>query len=187
VDAVLRAGDDEQVVLFVWRRWRRIVCARILAWDIPFDEVDDILQDVMALLSRELSFFLGGCLRSWMISLTDYQCRSWLKAAVRARAWQARLRGDRAPQSLYEEERLLALRSDLAVVMEFFAALDSIQRAVFKAVFIEERGIQETVDLLREQHGLQLSEDAVQSRKRRMRARLATRLEELHAAGRREG
>jgi RNA polymerase sigma-70 factor (ECF subfamily) len=153
----------ERYFEFVWRSLRMLGVARA--------SLDDAVQDVFGVISRQLARFEGrSSLRTWVFGIAQYTAANHRRGERRKSAPLSPLQDDLASRE--PGPQLQAEASQLASVIQAFCAeLEESRRAVFVLGLLEEVPPAEIAELL------ELPVNTVYSRLRALRQALRERLE----------
>jgi RNA polymerase sigma-70 factor (ECF subfamily) len=153
---------------FVWRSLRMLGVARA--------SLDDAVQDVFGVISRQLPRFEGrSSLRTWVFGIAQYTAANHRRGERRKSAPLSPLQEDLeshapGPQQQAEASQLAS------AIQAFCAALDQGRRAVFVLGLLEDVPPAEIAELL------EIPVNTVYSRLRALRQALKRHLEEREAA-----
>ncbi len=193
VEQALQKGEPAAVITLCWQLWHRRLLRQALIKGLRLEQAEDALQNVFALLARDLERVRGSKLLGWLCTMMDYECMRTFQAERRGRSNQAAVAANEASlkpdEGWTEVERRAEGRRELGVVMAFVAGLEPIDMVVVKATLLRDKTDEETAALLRGRYGWRGSGQAVRRRRMEIRQLLASHVAQARRAARsrREG
>ena len=176
----LAQGDPELLVATCWQLGHERFTRLVLARGLPFDVADDVLQEVFALLSRELDRVRGPRIMGWLATMVELECRRHCTRQARAHHNAARARYELQHISHHQAASQLAdnlgHKRDLAVAVEFVAGLEPVDQCILQAFLLEGLPTTQIAARVEQRFGEQVSVQAVRMRRLRLRRQLSQQI-----------